>query len=590
MRGLVAVVVALLACASFASAETVYVVDFGRGEMPNEIHGNLAKGSWLTTEHAPPGKVALRVLPAGAGWVTSYILWNNWTWYSGVRFNLFNENADAVKVHFEIRTRNKLKAGVDLDAKPGENAFVVKFADMPSLTDKPFVPIDVGQWLFSFEKALDKPVFISEYKLIRENIELAPATPENVGTRWTAENAEVSGQLEETETSKTKWTVGRFPGDGTGRIWTDLRPGEKSFNTYAFPAIWLGYDRLTFTCDNPLKSPIEMKVLLEDHTARAARVTPFWEGQLVVIPVEVKTGKNSYEVLLKDLKTADGSRWFDASNVARVGFQLAGPKNIIQPRLRITDLRVRTVSESAGVLVPADGARTCARCGERLDDARANLCPFCGKLYNPERTPTPAVAPGSVKWLPAKDTCVNARDGGGGIDIIKDSGAGRSPTISVHHYDESFWEERAFLRFDPADVKADPAKIRKAELRILSALDEKNKGGKAYLCPVMVFVAPEGKDDFDESKTCWLNQPPIGDFLFMGGLYYYSTDWVCYDLTAFVKKRLAQKKGPFTLVLRAFQAGPVKANPHALGHHWPFYSRECPDEAKRVHLYVETDR
>jgi hypothetical protein len=157
----------------------------------------------------------------------------------------------------------------------------------------------------------------------------------------------------------------------------------------------------------------------------------------------------------------------------------------------------------------------------------------------------------------------------------------------VHHYDDSAWEERALLRFDPAEVKVDPARIKKVELRLFSTIA--GSQGKAWLCPIRVFVAPDGKGDFDEKTVSWLTQPPIGAFAATGGLYYYWSEGVACDVTEFVRARLKQGKEPFTLILHAFQAGPCRRNPHAYGHHFPFFARQAKDESKRPHLYIEAD-
>ncbi|MFB3893304.1 MAG: DNRLRE domain-containing protein [Phycisphaerae bacterium] len=577
------VVIAVCAGVAAAGAETIPVVDFDRGEIPHETHANLKVH--LTTDNCAAGHVGLAILPKGSGWVTVYTLWDNWTPFDRVRMSLHNANSEDVAVHFEVRSRDKSKATKEITLKPGANDVTVKFAEMEKVGERPLGLLEVGQWVLAFDKELKAPVTLSDYRLVRESLYFERPTEASIAAAWQAEEAELSSQREEPAGGgpAVYWASARFSATGKGRVWMDLRPGDKSPNTFAPVSTWTGYEQICFTCDNKDSKKVNLAVLLEDYTAVCCRLTEYREGQLVVLPVELKPGVQEVKLDLKDLKTADGQRWLDLSNVRRIGFGVTDLRGgLVTPRLRFSGLRIRTTSETAGVLVP-EGGRRCERCGQRVDDTFSNLCPFCGKLWRGDKVPWPATAPAAVRLTPVKDASVNATDGGGGKAVTARNG--KEASIGVHHYDESAWEQRALLRFDPAELKLDPAKIKKAELRLFSTIA--GSQGKAYLCPIRVFAAPDGKDDFDEAAVNWLTQPPIGQYVATGGLYYYWTDATACDVTQFIRDRLAAGKGPFTLVVYAFQAGAVKRNPHANGHHFPFYSREAKDEARRPCLYIE---
>jgi len=566
------VTMVLLAAVSVASADWRYLRDLDRGETPNEYHKNI-KDVHLTTEHARPGHVALAFRPDGKGWVTRYALWHNWTWYDRVAFRMHNANDKPVTFTFEVRTRHKRRANIRVTVKPGVNDVVLRFADFKNIAEKPFSLYDVGQWAMFFDGALAKPLYLSEIRLIRENIQLPRPTAGSMGKQWAAEHAELDAETEKTDTVPRHWVKMTFAPGTLGKVWLDLRHGERRYNTFALNGNWLGYERLTFLSDNPGPAT-EVELLLEDFTTFACRDTEYREGQAVVIPVAVPKGKQVLSVLLKDLKTADGKRWLDLSQMQRVGFRM---KPVGKTVLRLADLRVRTTDENAGILVPSDGARKCVRCERRLDDVNCNVCPFCGKFYNARAVVTKPT-PKSMKLFPVKDGCVMASHGGGGPTVDKTYGG-----LSVCHYDVSFWEGRAFLRFDPSTIPAGK-RIRKAELRLKR---RRPSQGKSWLCPMRIFVAPQGKGDFDEAALSWVTQPPIGSFAAQGGLYYYWTDAMAMDVTKFLKERLPGNRKPFTLILRAFEAEPCKENAHLFGHHFPFDAREARDETRRPHLYVE---
>ena len=561
-----------------AGADWTYLVDLDRGELPNEFHSNI-QDRRLTTEHARPGHVALSFRPVGKGWVTRYNMWHNWTWYDRVSFRMFNANTKPVTFGYEVRTRHKRRANIQVTVKPGENYVVLRFADFKNIAEKPFVLWDVAQWVIFFSEELPKPLYLSEYRLIRENIELAWPNEKNVAARWKAEDATLSSEKEAGDPVPVFWATASFPAGKTGRVWTELRPGDRRFNTFAFPAIWLGYERITFVCDNPQAAPVKFELLLEDFTAQACRDTKFRDGQAAAVPLLAAPGRHPQTVSLKDLKTADGRRRLDLSQMYRIGFGVKDPQ--AETKLRFTDIRIRTTNEDAGILVPSEGKRRCARCRMRLDDANCNACPFCGRFYNANAVVTEP-APKSVKLVPVKDASVMASSGGGQPTVDQESRRGSG--LNVCHYDVSFWEGRTFFRFDPAKI-APGARIKKAELRLSSR--NVGSGGKSWLCPVRIFAPPDGRDDFDEAKLSWITQPPIGEFVAQGGLYYYWTDRVALDVTDWLRARLAKTRAPFTLILRAFEAEPVKADAHLLGHFFPMYSRESREEEKRPHLYVQ---
>ena len=561
-----------------ASADWTYVRDLDRGETPNEFHQNVIDRR-LTTEHARPGHVALSFRPVDRGWVTRYNMWHNWTWYDRVTFKMFNANDKPVTFTYEVRTRHKRRANIQVTVKPGPNDVVLKFADFQNIGEKPFVLWDVAQWVMFFDGELPKPLYLSEYRLIRENIELPWPTEKTLASHWKAQDATLTSQEEPGDPVPVHWACASFAAGKTGRVWTELRPGERRFNTLAFPVVWLGYERLTFVCDNPQAAPVKFDVLLEDFTAQACRDTKYREGQAAAVPMTAAPGKHTMSVPLKDLKTVDGLRWLDLSQMYRIGFRVETPPNPV--KLRFTDLRVRTTDENAGILVPTEGARTCARCAARLDDANCNACPFCGKFYNADAVVT-APVPDSLKLPPVRDGSVMASSGGGGPTVDQENR--RDSGISVCHYDVSFWEGRTFFRFDPGDVRPG-ARIRKAELRLSSR--NVGSGGKSWLCPVRIFAAPDGRDDFDDAKLSWITQPPVGEFVAQGGLYYYWTDRVALDVTEWLRRRLARTRAPFTLILRAFEAEPVKADAHLFGHFFPMHARESREEDKRPCLYVE---
>jgi len=431
-----------------------------------------------------------------------------------------------------------------------------------------------------FEGELPKPLYLSEYRIIRENIEIAWPTKARIETQWKAEDATLVSEEEKGDPVPVFWASATYPAGKTGCVWVEIRPGEKRYNTLAFPSIWLGYERVTFVCDNPGAAPVKLEFVIEDFEARACRDTKYRGGQAAVVSLTAPPGKHALSASLKDLKTIDGRRWLDLSNVYRIGFRVPNP--LAEQKLRFTDIRIRTTDENAGILVPREGGRRCVRCEQRLDDANCIACPFCGKFYN-ENAVVTKPAPASAVFFPVKDGHVMASSGGGGATV--DGSWGTRPGMSVCHYDVSFWEGRAFLRFDPSTLPAG-RRIRKAELRLRR---RKPGQGKSWLCPLRIFVAPDGKDDFDEKTLSWITQPPLGSFAAQGGLYYYWTDALALDVTQFMWARMAKTRKPFTLILRAFEAEPCKENAHLFGHHLPIDSREARDESRRPQLYVELE-
>lgn len=578
---------ACLALSTAVSADWTYVVDLDRGDTPNETKD--MQDVHLTAEHARPGHVSYafrpvdRPLPppkvATTRWITRYNMWNNWTWYDRVQFRLFNENAEPVVAHFEVRTRHARKAGTDVTLAPGANDVTIRFADLRNLAEKPFSLYDVSQWVLFFDKELAKPLYLSEYRLIRENLQLPVPGETAIGARYKAEDAALASEKEDADPLALYWAAATFPAGKAGRFWIELPPDEKNYNTFNPPTNWLGYERVTFLCDNPGAVPARFDLLLEDFTARACRETKYRADQAVVVPLEAKPGRSTISADLANLKTVDGRRWFDPSQVYRIGIRVTNPAT--ETKLRFADFRVRTTNEAAGILTPKEGAKLCGWCHERLDDANANCCPFCGHLMNPLAVVTPPEA-GSVSLTPVKDGSASAASGGG--DPSVDQAGGVDQKLGVNHYDMSYWEGRSFLRFDPSAIPAGK-RVKKAELRLTSSMP--GSQGKSWLCPMRIFAAPDGQDDFDEQTLSWMTQPPIGDFAAQGGLYYYWTDRMAMDVTDWLRSRLARTNKPFTFVLRAFVAAPCVPDAHLLGHHFSFWSRECKDGTKRPALYVE---
>jgi len=117
----------LLVLVAPARADWTYLRDFDRGKTPNEVHKNIVDVH-LTTAHARPGHVAYAFRPAGAGWVTRYNLWHNWTWYDRVAFRMFNANDKPVTFTYEIRTRHNRRANTKVTVKPGANDVVAHSA------------------------------------------------------------------------------------------------------------------------------------------------------------------------------------------------------------------------------------------------------------------------------------------------------------------------------------------------------------------------------------------------------------------------------------------------------------------------------
>ena len=583
MRATLLSAMLLFVFASAASADWVYLRDLDRGQIPNEYHANI-RDVHLTTEHARDGHVALAFRPDGRGWVTRYNLWHNWTWYDRVAFRMFNANDKPVTFTWEVRTRHGRRANIRVTVQPGANDVVLKFAELTNIAEKPLSLYDVSQWVIFFDEGIPKPLYLSEYRLIRENIQLPWPTEKNIPTHWSCEyGVTVKSEQSPGDPVPEFWASAEFSAPKGGTVWTELRPGEKRFNTLAFPENWLGYDRITFVCDNPQKEPVKLDVMLEDFITRACRDTDWREDKAAAVPLVAQPGRHMMSASLKDLKTVDGRRRLDLAQMYRIGFRARNFNEGADVKLRFSDIRIRTSDENAGILIPREGGRRCVRCDNRLDDANCNCCPFCGKFYNARAVVTTPTK-NSVTLVPVKDGYVMASSGGGGPTVKECYGT--DPTLSVCHYDVSFWEGRAFLRFDPSTVPAG-ARIRKAELRLHSAMP--GSQGKAWLCPMRVFVAPDGADDFNEQTLNWISQPPIGAFAAQGGLYYYWTDTMALNLTEFLKERLAKSRKPFTLVLRAFEAEPCSENAHLFGHHFPFHAREAKDASKRPQLYVELE-
>ncbi len=486
-----------------------------------------------------------------------------------------------VVAHFEIRTRHGRKAGADVTLAPGANDVTIRFADLKNLAEKPFSLYDVSQWVLFFDGEIAKPLYLSEYRLVRENLQLPVPTEATLAARYKAEDATLAAQKEEADPVPVWWAAATFPAGKTSAFWIDVTPDDKNINAFAQATNWTGYERVTFECDNPSAAPVKLELLLEDFTARACRETKYRKDQAVAIPLEAKPGRSTISAGLAALKTIDGLRWFDPSQVYRIGVRVASPA--AQTKLRFADFRVRTTSEAAGVLAPKEGAPLCAWCHERLDDRNANACPFCGKFMNALAVVTPP-APGAVSLTPVKDGYATASGGGGG-ESVEERG-GTDQRLNIHHYEDSYWECRSFLRFDPSAIPAG-RRVRKAELRIVSAMP--GSQGKSWICPIRIFAAPDGQDDFDEATLNWITQPPIGECAAVGGLYYYWTDRMALDVTAWTRARLAKSKAPFTLVLRAFTAAPCRPDNHLLGHHLPFWSHRAKDESKRPALYIELE-
>ena len=576
----------LLFVTATTHADWVYLRDLDRGEIPNEFHPNITNVH-LTRTHVRPGHVALAFRPVGKGWVTRYNLRHNWTCYDRVAFRMFNANNQPVTFTWEVRTRHGRRANTRVTVQPGANDVVLKFADFTNIAKKPLSLYEVSQWVMFFDEALSKPLYLSEYRLIRENIEIPWPTETSIEKQWKTENTTLTSDKEDGDPVPVFWASATYPAGKTGCVWVDLRPGERRFNTFAPISTWLGYDRITFACDNPQAAPVTFEVLLEDFATIACRDTQYREGQAAAVPVTARVGKHVVTVSLKDLRTADGKRWLDLSYVARIGFRVKAPE--AATRLRFTDIRIHTTDEHAGLLIPVDRTRKCTRCGKYLDDVNCIACPFCGMFYNEKSVVTPA-APASVRLFPVKEGSVMASSGGGAPTV--DRAYNKRASLSVCHYDARFggrrgiWEGRAFLRFDPSTLPVEK-RIRKAELRIRRIRGKKPPQNKSWLCPVRVFVAPDGKGAFDEKTLSWITQPPVGSFTAQGGLYYYWTDAMALDVTEFVRARLAKTRKPFTLILRAFEAESYKEDPHRFGHFLPFHSRKAQDEALRPHLYVE---
>jgi hypothetical protein len=371
--------------------------------------------------------------------------------------------------------------------------------------------------------------------------------------------------------------AGTFPAGEVGRIWRDLKPSDKrKINTMTQHTVWMGYENITFNCHNPTERPVRFSLVLEDFPSITR--PKLYEQQLVKVPLTAKAGDSRLDVPIRELKTVDGQRWLDLSHVCRLGFEVTKPTAEVE--LRFSDIRVRTMDETAGVASLRYGKNACPRCGRRVDDRNCNLCPFCGLLFNAPGTELKTVAD-ARRLYPIKDTSASS------VPLHGEAEAAKAGVLKIHHYDDApSWESRAFLRFDPASLPAGKT-VARAELRLRSTWGGKKI--KAWLIPLMVFVPPAGQDDFDEKGLRWNNQPPAGFFVAQGGLYYCWREWVCVDVTGFLRKRLSEGREPFTFILRGVASSPASLHPHSMGHLMYVFSREAGDESRRPYLYIEME-
>ncbi len=396
------------------------------------------------------------------------------------------------------------------------------------------------------------------------------------------------------------WLKVKFPGNKYSLVYYaiprsdfiyfdgDKRPAAGLVNLAAPENIWLGYDELQFDYFNPQPGEVELKLWIIDFIALASKcgfnelISPVVtkgqpeHGQMGEVLVKLKPGKNTAIVNLRDeIPTVDKERVIDLSDVRALALCVE-EKDV---SLSFDNFRLQGKSEKAGELVQPPYTVICKKhAGKGYHDPYAPICTFCA-MENADKKPLNLnEGKNSAKVYPDNDCSVGPR-GGGGNDTLKAKDNG----LTIHHYDDSFWEGRGYLSFNLAEPAAahDLKKIEKAELRLYRL-----QVGKPFHTAFQIYSIAD-KYKIDEKTMTWLSQPPVEEFLFQSGIYSGDAGWVVCDISDYAKRQAAKGKTKMEFSIRANMSASTFTNPHPLGHCSSFVPKESTNNVARPCLYLE---
>ena len=265
--------------------------------------------------------------------------------------------------------------------------------------------------------------------------------------------------------------------------------------TEEWPNTWTGYDAFVFDYDNPEKTPVKVKVLLQDyvswyHTDVDGLVRLNYVGpqqkylpQMYQEDIELKPGKGRASIDLRkamwtsktppEVESREKVPW-GMSALSRSSqkkglelldmraFGLCNPSPEKKLTVKVNNFRLEARDRNAGVITWPERA-TCPKCGGKTSDRYAPFCPFCGaemkdSLYDELLKKKVPAASDHTVIVPAVEAAGGGSSTGGGKGLMS---YGRS-IITVHHYDvnyrnpkgpqvpklNSIWEARYYLKFE----------------------------------------------------------------------------------------------------------------------------------------------
>ena len=579
------VALSLLLPGSRLWSDSIRILEIDQGEL---CYDNKNVEAVLSKKHVPPGaRMCMKLLVKGPGWSGAYRMmrtanWGNWSDFNRVAFWAYNEAEEAVGFRFTIKSRQAdgqvASIGVPVTLQPGPNQVELPFTAFKRDEFK-LRPAEVTMWVFGFDAPQPGPIYIADLRIVRWRRRLTTLrTPEQL-QQWRADQS-----VEATMVPDGGGLQARFEADG--QLWWPVPRGETiPLQRADVLNRWSGYEHLQLEVTNPGGEAAPVTILLADLNTVALAKTDYFTGQVAERTVEVPPGEQVVTVSLAEpWTTRDGRRHLDFTDIRQLGLSAKPSKGNLT--IILHGLSLVTSQEGAGVAPKAPGGRPCPACHRTLTDHRANLCPFCGELFRQEILTLQPPADG-LRLAPVADASISARSGGG--EPTPTANRGASSTFGVHHYDTSFWEERALMRFELADVpELRAADVRRAQLWLC----HKNAGrwGKPYVPPLRIYALDGRHGAWQENSVNWLSQPPLhtAQLIVEGGLYYFPTKWFAFDVTDYVRGQL-RGAGVVNLGLRAITAEPCRNDNHMMGHFIEFCAREFPDESCRPFLLIRTN-
>ncbi|MBN1830430.1 MAG: zinc ribbon domain-containing protein [Deltaproteobacteria bacterium] len=328
--------------------------------------------------------------------------------------------------------------------------------------------------------------------------------------------------------------------------WREAPDGTKEW-----PNVWTGYDAFVFDYENPEKTPVKIKVLLQDyvswyHTDIDGLVRSKYVGaqqkylpQMYQKDVELNPGKGRVHINLRnpmwttqtpaeDKSAEEEMVPYGQSKLSRSSqkkgvelldmwaFGLCNPSPEKELTVKVNHFRLEASDKNAGVITWPERA-TCPKCGRKISDRYAPFCPFCGvemkdHLYPELLKKTMPVASDHTIIIPTIAAAGGASSNGGSKAMISKG----DDNLRVFHYDINYnkpkgpqvqklkdiWEGRYYLKFDLDKKINDQSKVKNATLWIFGSPPRVPDGQENQ--PQWAWMNPKNGKPICFSEKIWL--------------------------------------------------------------------------------------